>query len=120
VPGGDARVTLVPFVWDGVRYLVPGSELRHLKQECPIVKEAIRESGGWVDRVVNDFELKTSTARCTGGCWEAWERNEELAASRGDERKALDRQRDAIEGRARLARRISDGAVSGAVSKGSV
>jgi len=116
VPAGEARDALVPFVWNGAAYRVPGSELRHLSRDCPALLETV-EARGWVDRVQNNAELRASTAKCTGGCWTAFEQAEQRAAERGDETKGRDREEHAIRGRERLARRVQDGLVRGAVVK---
>jgi hypothetical protein len=113
-PGTDA---LVPFAWDGVDYLVPGRELRHLHPDCRALQIA-RQHEGWVDRVQNNPELRVATVRCTAGCWDAYEKTEARKATRGDEAAGLDQRIDAVERRAAFAARVDRGEVRGAVRDG--
>lgn len=111
VVGGDASTVLVPFEWDGVRCLVPVSELRHLSSKCLAVQKALAETWGSVDRVQNNAELRARTVRCTCGCWDGYERIELSAIAEGDKRSQRDWEEDGVRARADLVRKVRSGLV---------
>jgi hypothetical protein len=84
---GEAEDRLVPFVVDGVSYRVPAKELRHHPNHpaCPVVQEALSAPNSWKNVVTKGAELRARTVRCTGGCWDPYEKSEQRRSARGDE-----------------------------------
>ncbi|MDQ3672730.1 MAG: hypothetical protein M3364_09900 [Actinomycetota bacterium] len=109
---GSARIS---FTWDGIEYSVSVDAVRHLRANCPLIERLRASNVVAVDRVQNDAELGAKTARCTGGCWDAWERAEQNGIASGDERRRIDWEEDGVGGRVRLARWIREGLVPGEV-----
>lgn len=109
---GGARI---PFTSDGVEYRVAVGAVRHLGDKCPAAARVSESSVVSLERVRNDAELAAKTARCTGGCWDKWERDEQKAIVQGDERKRIDWEEDGVRGRRRLARWIREGLVDGEI-----
>jgi hypothetical protein len=108
---GEAEKRLVPFVFDGVKCLVPAGVIRHHPNhpECPVVLEALAAPESWRETVTKGSELRARTVRCTGGCWEAYEAEEQRRIARGDEGALQDWQEAGIRARAELVRRVTEG-----------
>lgn len=117
---GEAADRLVPFTWDGVTYRVPARLLRHHPNypDCPIISEALQAPNSWKDTVTKGAELRSRTARCTGGCWAAYEAREQQRIARGDPDALHDWQTDGERARADLARRVREGSIPGAYVAG--
>lgn len=113
---GDTASALVDFEFEGVRCLVPASEVRHLHDTCPGIEQALQVAGTFVERVENNAELRARTARCTAGCWTAFERSEQRAIVRGDESRRLDWEEDCVAGRRRLISHVRNQAFRNAVT----
>jgi hypothetical protein len=111
---GEGASSLVPFEFDGVGCLVPASELRHLHRHCAVTSIALETPGTWVERVQNNAELRVRTSRCSGGCWEAFERAEQRAIARGDEVRRIDWEEDGVRGRRRLLELVRSGSLPSA------
>jgi hypothetical protein len=90
---------------------VPAAEPRHPSETCPVLREAVAASGVWADRLQNNIELRTSTVRCTGGCWDAYERSEQKKIAAGDRDAAEDARLHGRESRDRFAEPIERGGV---------
>ena len=113
---GDAERRLVPFVFEGVTCRVPAGVIRHHPShpECPVIEEALAAPDRWKETVTKGWELRARTVRCTGGCWRAYEAEEQRRISRGDQAALKEWEADGVRARVELIRRVREGHLLGA------